>query len=354
MAKIEAKNVYKIFGPEPSKVLPMCQDKVSKEEILENTGHTVGLADVSLSIEEGETFVCMGLSGSGKSTLIRHINRLIDPTSGEIFVEGTNVMELDQKNLIEFRRHKMSMVFQRFGLFPHKTVIQNVGYGLEIQGKDLNERNIVAMEKINAVGLNGFEYQYPNQLSGGMQQRVGLARALATNTDIMLMDEAFSALDPLIRSDMQKQLINLQAELKKTIVFITHDLDESLRLGDHIGILNHGRLVQVGTPIDIIMKPADDYVAAFVKDVNRSKVIKAKIIMLTPEKFKSNGTKNRNIIKVNEDSFLDEFLPQVCCTDADVEVVDKSGNVKGYITEKELSKALTKSKADVLTKSKTY
>ena len=223
MAKIEVKNVYKIFGPEPSKVLPMCQDKVSKEEIMENTGHTVGLADVSLSIEEGETFVCMGLSGSGKSTLIRHINRLIDPTSGEISVEGTNVMELDQKNLIEFRRHKMSMVFQRFGLFPHKTVIQNVGYGLEVQGKDLNERNKIALEKINAVGLNGFEYQYPNQLSGGMQQRVGLARALATNTDIMLMDEAFSALDPLIRSDMQKQLIELQAELKKPY-FLLHTI----------------------------------------------------------------------------------------------------------------------------------
>ena len=351
MAKIEVKNVYKIFGPEPSKILPMCQEGVSKEEILENTGHTVGLADVSLSIEEGETFVCMGLSGSGKSTLIRHINRLIDPTSGEISVEGTNVMELDQKNLIEFRRHKMSMVFQRFGLFPHKTVIQNVGYGLEIQGKDLNERNIVAMEKINAVGLNGFEYQYPNQLSGGMQQRVGLARALATNTDIMLMDEAFSALDPLIRSDMQKQLIELQAELKKTILFITHDLDEALRLGDHIGILNHGRLVQIGTPIDIIMKPADDYVAAFVKDVNRAKVIKAKIIMIPRNKF--NGGKISNTIKVNEDSFLDEFLPRVCLTPATVEVVDKSGNIKGYITDKELSKALTKSQADVLTKSKT-
>jgi len=347
MTKIEVKNVYKIFGPEPSKVLPMCQDKVSKEEILENTGHTVGLADVSLTIEEGETFVCMGLSGSGKSTLIRHINRLIDPTSGEISVEGTNVMELNQKNLIEFRRHKMSMVFQRFGLFPHKTVIQNVGYGLEVQGKDLKERNKIAMEKINAVGLNGFEYQYPSQLSGGMQQRVGLARALATNTDIMLMDEAFSALDPLIRSDMQKQLIELQAELKKTILFITHDLDEALRLGDHIGILNHGRLVQIGTPIDIIMKPADDYVAAFVKDVNRARVIKAKIIMLSPEQVKKNGTNNKNTIKVNEDSFIDEFLPQVCCTDADVEVVDKSGNVKGYITEKELSKALTKSKAYV-------
>jgi len=353
MSKIEVKNVYKIFGDNPSKVLPMVQNGAAKEEILEKTGHTVGLDNVSIKIEEGETFVCMGISGSGKSTLIRHINRLIDPTSGEVLVEGTNVMELNQKNLIEFRRHKMSMVFQRFGLFPHKTVIQNVGYGLEVQGQEPNERNKVAMEKIESVGLTGFEHQYPNQLSGGMQQRVGLARALATNTDIMLMDEAFSALDPLIRSDMQKQLIDLQAELKKTIVFISHDLDESLRLGDHIGILNHGRLVQVGSPIDIIMNPADDYVAAFVKDVNRAKVIKAKIIMLTPEKFKRQKEKNSNTIKVKEDSFLDEFLPKVCLTPATVEVVDKSGNVKGYITEKELSKALTKSKADVLSKSKT-
>ena len=237
----------------------------------------------------------------------------------------------------------MSMVFQRFGLFPHKTVIENVGYGLEVQGQKPEERNKTSMEKIEAVGLIGFEHQYPNQLSGGMQQRVGLARALATNTDIMLMDEAFSALDPIIRSDMQKQLIDLQAELKKTILFISHDLDESLKLGDHIGILNHGRLVQVGSPIDIIMNPADDYVAAFVKDVNRAKVIKAKIIMITPEKFKSKKEKNSNTIKVNEDSFLDEFLPQVCLTPATVEVVDKSGNTKGYITEKELSKALTKS-----------
>ena len=353
MPKIEVKNVYKIFGDNPSKVLSMVEGGATKEEVLEKTGHTVGLDNVSIKIEEGETFVCMGLSGSGKSTLIRHINRLIDPTSGEISVEGTNVIELDQKNLIEFRRHKMSMVFQRFGLFPHKTVIQNVGYGLEVQGQDLNKRNKIAMEKIEAVGLAGFEHQYPNQLSGGMQQRVGLARALATNTDIMLMDEAFSALDPIIRSDMQKQLIDLQAELKKTILFISHDLDESLRLGDHIGILNHGRLVQVGSPIDIIMNPADDYVAAFVKDVNRAKVIKAKIIMQTPEKFKSQKEKNSNTIKVNEDSFLDEFLPQVCLTPATVEVVDKSGNIKGYITEKELSKALTKSQADILTKSTT-
>ena len=204
MSKIEINNVYKIFGSNPQSVMPMVKGGANKEEVLEQTGHTVGLDDVSLKIEEGETFVCMGLSGSGKSTLIRHLNRLIDPTDGEILVEGTNVMSFNKDQLIEFRRHKMSMVFQRFGLFPHKTVIQNVGYGLEMQGKPEDERDRVAMEKIDAVGLNGFENQFPNQLSGGMQQRVGLARALATDSDIMLMDEAFSALDPLIRSDMQK------------------------------------------------------------------------------------------------------------------------------------------------------
>ena len=341
MSKIEINNVYKIFGSNPKSILPMVKDGASKEEILEKTGHTVGLDNVTLKIEEGEIFVCMGLSGSGKSTLIRHLNRLIDPTDGEIIVEGTNVMSLNKQQLIEFRRHKMSMVFQRFGLFPHRTVIDNVGYGLEMQGVAEAERKKTAMEKIEAVGLSGFENQFPAQLSGGMQQRVGLARALANDTDIMLMDEAFSALDPLIRSDMQKQLIDLQSELKKTIVFITHDLDESLRLGDHIGILNHGKLVQVGTPVDIIMNPADDYVKAFVKDVNRTKVIKAKTIMKSKENV--NGIDKNNLVKVKEDQFIDEFLPQVVCTNANCEVVDKSGNVTGYITNKELQKTLTKS-----------
>ena len=341
MSKIEINNVYKIFGGNPNSVLPQVKEGATKDEILENTGHTVGLDNVSLKIEEGETFVCMGLSGSGKSTLIRHLNRLIDPTDGEILIEGTNVMNLNKEQLIEFRRHKMSMVFQRFGLFPHKTVIQNVGYGLEMQGKAEEERNKISMEKINAVGLNGFENQYPAQLSGGMQQRVGLARALATDTDIMLMDEAFSALDPLIRSDMQKQLIDLQSELKKTIVFITHDLDESLRLGDHIGILNAGKLVQVGTPEEIIMSPADDYVKAFVKDVNRAKVIKAKIIMKKPNEV-SNIDKS-NVIKVHEDQFIEEFLPQIVCSNSNCEVVDKTGNIKGYITNQELQSSLTRS-----------
>ena len=341
MSKIEINNVYKIFGHSPKKILPMVQEGASKEEVLEQTGHTVGLDNVSLKIEEGETFVCMGLSGSGKSTLIRHLNRLIDPTDGEILVEGTNVMSLNKEQLIDFRRHKMSMVFQRFGLFPHKTVLQNVGYGLEMQGKAEEERYSVAMEKIDAVGLTGFENQFPNQLSGGMQQRVGLARALATDSDIMLMDEAFSALDPLIRSDMQKQLLDLQSELKKTIVFITHDLDESLRLGDHIGILNAGKLVQVGTPVDIIMSPADDYVKAFVKDVNRAKVIKAKIIMKNVNE--ANDIDKSNLIKVNEDQFIEEFLPRIVCSNSNCEVVDKTGNVKGYISNKELQTSLTKS-----------
>ena len=342
MSKIEIKNVYKIFGDQPSKVLPMVQDGATKEEVLEKTGHTVGLDNVTLSIEEGETFVCMGLSGSGKSTLIRHINRLIDPTHGEVIVNGTNVIDLNENQLIDFRKNEMSMVFQRFGLFPHKTVIQNVAYGLEIQGKKLEERNEIAMQQIEAVGLLGFENQYPSQLSGGMQQRVGLARALATNPGILLMDEAFSALDPLIRSDMQQQLIELQSELKKTIVFITHDLDESLRLGDHIGILNGGRLVQVGTPEQIIMNPADDYVEAFVKDVNRAKVLRAKTVMIKADQFNAKDLKLSDTYKVNESVYIEEFLPKVLSDRSTIVVVDNKGDTMGYITEKELAISLSK------------
>ena len=236
----------------------------------------------------------------------------------------------------------MSMVFQRFGLFPHKTVLQNVGYGLEMQGIKDEDRVKVSMEKIESVGLSGFEHQYPSQLSGGMQQRVGLARALATNTDIMLMDEAFSALDPLIRSDMQKQLLDLQSELKKTIVFITHDLDESLRLGDHIGILNAGKLVQVGTPVDIIMNPADDYVKAVVKDVNRAKVLRAKTVMIKANEFNSSEIKLADVLKVDEGSYIEQFLPKVLADRCTVMVVDKKGDTKGYITEKELAISLSK------------
>ena len=342
MSKIEIKNVYKIFGNNPDEVLPMVKGGANKEEVLEKTGHTVGLDNVTLSIEEGETFVCMGLSGSGKSTLIRHLNRLIDPTDGDIIIDGTNIMELDEQQLIDFRKHELSMVFQRFGLFPHKTVIENIGYGLEIQGKTLEDRNKVAMMQVEAVGLQGFEDQYPSQLSGGMQQRVGLARALATNPEILLMDEAFSALDPLIRSDMQQQLIELQAKLKKTIVFITHDLDESLRLGDHIGILNGGRLVQAGTPEQIIMSPADDYVKAFVKDVNRAKVLRAKTVMIKANEFNTNNIELSETYKVNESVYIEEFLPKVLENNSTIIVVDSKGDTKGYITSKELAISLSK------------
>lgn len=215
MSKIEIKNIYKIFGSNPEQVLPMVKDGASKEQVMEETGHTVGLDNVSLSIKEGEIFVCMGLSGSGKSTLIRHINRLIDPTAGEVIVNNVDVCSLNEKEILEFRKKTMSMVFQRFGLFPHKTIIENVAYGLEIQEVPEDKRKEIAQGQIDAVGLQGFENQYPAQLSGGMQQRVGLARALATDPQILLMDEAFSALDPLIRSEMQSQLMDLQSKLKK-------------------------------------------------------------------------------------------------------------------------------------------
>ena len=342
MSKIEIKNIYKIFGPKPEQVLPMVQDGATKEQVLEETDHTVGLDNVSLSIKKGEIFVCMGLSGSGKSTLIRHINRLIDPTSGQVIVDGVDVLSLDDKEILDFRKKTMSMVFQRFGLFPHKTVIENVAYGLEIQEVPEAQRKEMAQGQIDAVGLQGFEHQYPAQLSGGMQQRVGLARALATNPQILLMDEAFSALDPLIRSDMQNQLVELQSKLKKTIVFITHDLDESLKLGDHIGILNAGRLVQVGRPEDIILNPADDYVKAFVKDVNRSKVLRAKTVMTKIDKFDSSAINPSSTYKYDEDTFIEDLVPKVLKDRSTIEVIDKTGNTTGYISSDELSVALTK------------
>ncbi|MEW5421856.1 glycine betaine/L-proline ABC transporter ATP-binding protein [Amorphus sp. 3PC139-8] len=271
--KISIEHVYKIFGEDPQSVLERVKAGADKREILEETGHVIGIRDISLKIAPGETFVVMGLSGSGKSTLIRHINRLIDPTAGRILIDGDDVLTLDEKQLRELRRHKISMVFQRFALLPHKTVLANVMYPLKVSGVADDKAKAAAMEQIETVGLAGYEERYPRHLSGGMQQRVGLARALATSADILLMDEAFSALDPLIRSDMQAQLKELQAKLQKTIVFITHDLDEALRLGDHIAILNDGELRQVGTGEDILLHPADDYVERFVRDVNRGRVV---------------------------------------------------------------------------------
>lgn len=276
---ISIKNLYKIFGKNEKKVLEEVKAGKSKEAILAETGHTVGLADINLDIYPGEIFVIMGLSGSGKSTLIRHFNRLIDPTAGEIVVAGDDVMQLNDKDLQNFRRQKMAMVFQRFGLMPHRTVLQNITYGLQVQGVAKKDREERGNEWLKTVGLDGYAKQYPGQLSGGQQQRVGLARALCTDADILLMDEAFSALDPLIRSEMQDQLIELQDKLHKTIVFITHDLDEALRIGDKIAILRDGLLIQQGTPVDILLNPIDDYVEAFVKDVNRARALTVETVM---------------------------------------------------------------------------
>ena len=279
---IKIKNLYKVFGNKPNKVMTQVRAGVSKDDLLSEHDHTLGLKDINLTINKGEIFVIMGLSGSGKSTLIRHFNRLIDPTEGQILIDGVDVMKLGKKELEQFRRHKMSMVFQRFGLMPHHTVIENISYGLEIQKVPKKERLAKANEWLETVGLKGYGEQYPSQLSGGQQQRVGLARALCTDAEILLMDEAFSALDPLIRSEMQDQLIELQSELHKTIVFITHDLDEALRLGDRIAILKDGELVQVGKPEEILLHPATDYVEAFVKDVNRARALTVETVMQPP------------------------------------------------------------------------
>lgn len=265
MNKIEIKNVYKIFGHKTAAALELSQQGKTKQEVQAATDCVIGVHDLSMSIEAGEIFVIMGLSGSGKSTLVRHFNRLIDPTSGQILVDGEDILRYDEKQLEHFRRHKISMVFQSFGLLPHKTVLDNVGYGLKVRGENKEVYQERALHWINTVGLKGYEKSYPHQLSGGMRQRVGLARALATDTDIILLDEAFSALDPLIRSEMQDQLLALQKELHKTLVFITHDLDEAVRIGNRIAILKDGKLIQVGTPQDILNNPADEYVNRFVQ-----------------------------------------------------------------------------------------
>ncbi|NVO28851.1 glycine betaine/L-proline ABC transporter ATP-binding protein [Donghicola sp. C2-DW-16] len=276
--KVQIKNLYKIFGKTPQKVLPLVKNGLGKPELLDQTNHVLGINNVSLDIPEKRIQVVMGLSGSGKSTLIRHINRLIEPTDGQILIDGEDVLAMSERQLRDVRRKKTSMVFQKFGLLPHRKVMENVGYGLEVQGVGASDIRKKAQHWIDRVGLTGYENHYPGQLSGGMQQRVGLARALATDAEILLMDEAFSALDPLIRYDMQSILLELQDELRKTIIFITHDLDEALRLGDKIAILRNGAMIQEGTAPQIVLQPADDYIADFTKDINRGKVIRLRAL----------------------------------------------------------------------------
>lgn len=279
MGIINVEALYKIFGSNPERAFPLLEKGMSKEAILEKTGCTVGIQDASFKIQEGEIFVVMGLSGSGKSTVIRCLNRLIEPTRGRILVQDRNIVDMTAAELLQTRRTMMSMVFQHFGLLPHRSVQTNVEYGLEIAGETKETREKKAREALELVGLKGYEESMPSELSGGMQQRVGLARALASNPEILLMDEAFSALDPLIRTQMQDELLQLQAKMHKTIVFITHDLDEALKLGDRIAIMKDGAVVQIGTPEEILTEPADDYVRAFVQNVDKTKVITASAIM---------------------------------------------------------------------------
>ncbi|WP_349532620.1 quaternary amine ABC transporter ATP-binding protein [Leuconostoc citreum] len=280
MAKVEIKHLTKIFGNRPKAALKMVKQNKSKNEIVEKTGSTVGVYDINMSIEEGEIFVIMGLSGSGKSTLIRLLNRLIEPTDGQLFIDGQEITKFNKKQMLDIRRKKMSMVFQNFGLFPHRTLLENTEYGLEVQGVDKAERRKRAEKALDNAKLLSFKDQYPSQLSGGMQQRVGLARALTNDPDILLMDEAFSALDPLVRGEMQEELLDLQANVRKTIIFITHDLNEALHIGDHIAIMKDGQLQQVGTGEDILTNPANEYVETFIGGVDRTKVLTAESIMI--------------------------------------------------------------------------
>ena len=280
MSKLEVKHLKKILGRKTHQALNMITENKSKKEILAKTGATVGVYDANFQVNEGEIFVVMGLSGSGKSTLIRLLNRLIEPTDGQIFIDGQDIAKLDKEGLREVRRHKINMVFQSFGLFPHRTILENVEYGLEIKGVTKEEREKRAKKALDNAGLLDFADQYPEQLSGGMQQRVGLARALANDPEILLMDEAFSALDPLIRREMQDELLDLQAREKRTIIFITHDLNEALRIGDRIALMKDGQIMQIGTGEEILTNPANQFVREFVEDVDRTKVLTAQNIMV--------------------------------------------------------------------------
>ena len=336
---IKVNQLYKIFGDNSNEALNIVKGGMGKDELLEKCNCVLGLNKINLDIRKAKIQVVMGLSGSGKSTLIRHLNRLIEPTSGEILVNNQDILSLSQKELIQFRQNNMSMVFQKFALFPHKTVLQNVGYGLAIQNIPVNEWNERAKKWINRVGLDGYETYYPGQLSGGMQQRVGLARALATDAEILLMDEAFSALDPLIRSEMQNILLDLQNELHKTIIFITHDLDEALKIGDRIAILRDGSMVQDSDPQKIIMQPADDYVSDFIKDINRARVIQAKSIM-TPTNSKSTGP------VVQENMALEDILQIMSESPSKpVTIKDTKGKITGKIEMANLIEGMKRPKS---------
>ncbi|UCC16562.1 MAG: glycine betaine/L-proline ABC transporter ATP-binding protein [Dehalococcoidales bacterium] len=320
-ASISCNNVWKVFGPNPASVLELSNDSLDKQEILEQTGHVLAVRDVSFEVEPSEIFVVMGLSGSGKSTLVRCINRIIEPTAGTILIDGVDVAQMDTEELRELRRHKLSMVFQNFGLLPHRSVEENVGFGLEIRGEHGKSKDDKIKNALELVGLIGWEKSMIHELSGGMQQRVGLARALASDSEILLMDEPFSALDPLIRRQMQDEFINLRDTVSKTVVFITHDLAEALKLGHRIAIMKDGIVVQIGTPMEIVANPADDYVKEFVRDVSRGDVLPASSIMRRPA------------VRVREGTDLESVLNDMKSREVDIAfVTDNYGRMKGVVT----------------------
>ena len=336
-ASIEIRDLFKIFGGSPKQYVNAVQNGLSKAELGKKHGHILGLNNINISMPAGKIQVVMGLSGSGKSTLIRHINRLIEPTSGSIIMDGRDILEMSELELREFRRNQTAMVFQRFALLPHRTVIDNVTFGLEVRGVETAKCREIGMRWIERVGLAGFESRYPDELSGGMQQRVGLARALSNDASILLMDEAYSALDPLIRTDMQTMLLELQSELKKTIVFITHDLDEALRLGDRIVILRDGSIIQQGDSQDILLNPADDYIARFVKDVNRGRFIRVDAVMdPTPH------SEDRSLPKLKSGSTLEVAAKELTNSSYDTGVVTGDrGQPLGVVSLRQITAALS-------------
>lgn len=327
--KIQVRGVSKVFGKNPKNALELRDKGLKRPEILEKTGQTLGLSDISFDVHEGELLVIMGLSGSGKSTLIRCLNRLIDTSEGDIVIDDEHIPSLSEKALLECRRRHFSMVFQNFALFPHKTVLQNAQFGLEIRGIAPAERDKKARESLTQVGLDGWEDAYPNQLSGGMQQRVGLARALANDASVLLMDEAFSALDPLIRKDMQQELLQLQSRMQKTTVFITHDLDEALNIGDRIVLLKDGEVVQIGTPEDILTKPADDYVRRFIEGVDRSRILTAESAMRPVRTTARESDGPRTALHRMRENSVDSIY-----------VTDRDRNLLGLLEAEEASRAI--------------
>jgi glycine betaine/proline transport system ATP-binding protein len=394
--KVRIENLVKVFGQKPQKAIELLDKGLNKQEILEKTRQNVALNNVSFEVYDGEIFVLMGLSGCGKSTLLRCINRLIEPTRGAVFIDEDNILEMDHEQLRELRRKKLGMIFQSFALLPHRSIIDNVAFGLEIQGISVEERHEKARESIKLVGLEGYEDSKPQQLSGGMQQRVGLARALASDADILLMDEAFSALDPLIRRDMQDELLDLQARVSKTIIFVSHDLDEALKLGDRIALMKDGEIVQVGTAEEILTKPSTSYVERFVEDVDMAKVLTARDVMKRPEPLLSldSGPTNalrlmkeygissvfvvakhrqfRGLVTVDDaieakkenksvqdilitdvstislDTPISEIIPMMAEAEYPVAVIDDDGRMKGIIVRGSVLAALARMEVDAL------